>query len=48
MSMTDVVVRVDGKDQSYARNLIQKIMLVERAVQQQPAIVQPAATSQSK
>ncbi|HEX6822077.1 MAG TPA: PEGA domain-containing protein [Candidatus Sulfotelmatobacter sp.] len=48
MSMTEVVVRVDGKDQSYARNLIQKIMLVERVVQQQPAIVQPAATSQSK
>lgn len=44
MSMTDVAVRVDGKDQSYPRNQVKKIMLVERVVQQQPAIVQPAPT----
>jgi hypothetical protein len=44
MSMTDVAVRVDGKDQSYPRNQVKKIMLVERVVQQQPAIVQPTPT----
>lgn len=42
MSMTDVAVRLDGRDQSYPRNQVKKIMLVERVVQQQPAIVQPA------
>jgi len=42
MSMTDVAVRVDGKDQSYPRNQVKKIMLVERVVQQQPAVIQPA------
>jgi hypothetical protein len=42
MTMLEVVVRVDGKDQKYLRNQIRKIMLVEREVQQQPAIVQPA------
>jgi hypothetical protein len=41
MSMTEVVVRVDGKDQSYARNLVKKVMLVERVIEQQPAVVQP-------
>lgn len=41
MSMTDVVIRVDGKDQSYTRNLIKKMMLVERVVEQRPAISQP-------
>jgi PEGA domain len=37
MSMTEVVVRVNGKDESYARNLIKKIMLVERATVTAPA-----------
>lgn len=46
MSMTDVAVRVDGKDQSYPRNQVKKIMLVERVVQQQPAIVQPSSAQQ--
>jgi hypothetical protein len=30
MSMTEVVVRVDGKDQNYPRNQVKRIMLVER------------------
>jgi hypothetical protein len=47
MSMTDVVVRVDGKDQSYARNLVKKVMLVERVMQQQPAVLQPVPASTS-
>ena len=46
MSMTDVAVRLDGKDQSYPRNQVKKIMLVERIVQQQPAIVQPIPPQQ--
>jgi PEGA domain len=45
MSMTDVTVRVDGKDQSYPRNQVKKIILVEREVQRQPVMVQPATTA---
>jgi len=45
LSMTEVVVRVDGKDQSYPRNQVKKILLVERVVQQQPTIAQPAPTA---
>lgn len=38
MSLTSVVVSVDGKDTTYNRNQIKKIMLVEReAIQQAPA-----------
>jgi hypothetical protein len=40
MSLTEVVLRVDGKDQKYNRNQIKKIILVERVVQQ-PAITTP-------
>jgi PEGA domain len=43
MTMTSVVVRVDGKDQTYDRNQVQKIILVQREAVQQPVIVQPAA-----
>jgi hypothetical protein len=44
LTMTDVVVRVDGKDQSYPRNSIKKMMFVERVIEQRPAVVQsPAA-----
>jgi PEGA domain len=46
MSMISVVVRVDGKDQTYQRNQIKKIMLVERQVTEQPAVIQPAPTQQ--
>jgi hypothetical protein len=48
MSMSDVVVRVEGKDQTYPRNQIKKIILVERVVEQSPPVVQPAAASQPK
>lgn len=46
LSMTTVVVRVDGKDQSYDRNQVRKILLVERmnappAAEAQPATAQP-------
>ena len=44
MSLTQVVVRVEGRDQTYDRNQVKKITLVEREVVQQPTIVQPAST----
>ena len=44
LSMTEVVVRVDGKDQSYTRNLIKRILLVERVIDHQPSVTQPAPT----
>ena len=40
MSMTNVVLRVEGKEQKLDRNLIKKIILVERITTQQP----PATT----
>src|SRR5450755_3123198 len=42
MSLTAVVVSVDGKEQTLDRNQVKKMMLVERQVTQQPTIVQPA------
>jgi PEGA domain len=42
MSLTAVVVRVEGKDQKYARNQVKKIILVERITTQQSPITQPA------
>jgi ribosome maturation factor RimP len=46
VTMTSVVVRVDGKDQTFDRNQVQKIILVERdtvppAVQPDPAPAKP-------
>jgi len=41
MSLTSVVIRVDGKEQTYPRNQIKKLILVEREVTQAPAITQP-------
>jgi hypothetical protein len=42
VSMSSVVVRVDGNDQTYERNRIKRITLVERETVQTPAVVQPA------
>jgi len=42
VSMTQVAVRVDGKDQTYNRNQVKKIILVEREVIQQSPAVEPA------
>lgn len=39
MSMTAVTVRVEGKDQKYDRNQVQKIILVQRETMQQPVTV---------
>jgi hypothetical protein len=41
MSMTEIVVRVEGQTQTYNRNQVKKLMLVEREPAQQPAIAQP-------
>ncbi|HYM78992.1 MAG TPA: PEGA domain-containing protein [Candidatus Dormibacteraeota bacterium] len=38
MSMTDVVVRVDGKDQTVPRNQVRKMILVERIVTEHPPV----------
>lgn len=46
LSLTSVVVRVDGMDQMYSRNQVKKIMLVEREVVQQSPVTQPVAPSQ--
>lgn len=43
LSVTQVVVRVDGKDQTYDRNQVKKLMLVEREVIQQAPMTQPAS-----
>ncbi len=45
MSMSEVVMRVDGKDQSYTRNLVKKMILVERVVEQGPTITQPVTAA---
>jgi PEGA domain-containing protein len=43
LSMSAVVVRVEGKDQTYDRNQVQKILLVQRETVHQPVAVQPAS-----
>jgi len=44
MSLSAVVLRVDGKDQKYDRNQVKKIILVERITTQQPPVTQPVPT----
>jgi len=44
MSLTSVVVSVNGKEQTLERNQVKKMMLVERQITEQP-IVMPPATS---
>ena len=46
MSMTSVVISVDGKEQNLDRNQVKKIILVERQVLQQPAVTQPLPSKQ--
>jgi ribosomal protein S1 len=41
VSMTQVLVRVDGREQTYDRNQVKKVMLVEREVIQQAPVTQP-------
>jgi hypothetical protein len=48
MSMTSVVVRIDGKDQTFDRNQVKEIVLVEREATQQPTVAQPTTSSDSK
>lgn len=48
MSMTEVVVRTDGKEQTFPRHQVKKVMLVERVVQERSAILQPAQAVQPK
>jgi hypothetical protein len=46
ISMVEVVVRIDGKDQSYPRNQVKKILLVERVVTEQPSTTQVVPNKQ--
>ncbi len=48
LSMTSVVVRVNGQDQTYDRNQVKKIILVQREAVQQPAVVQPLPVQSNK
>jgi hypothetical protein len=49
MSLTSVVVSIDGKEQTLDRNQVKKMMLIEQQITQQPAVIQPApAQSQPK
>jgi len=43
MSMTEVVIRINGADQTFPRNQVRKILLVERILNAQPAVTQPSA-----
>jgi hypothetical protein len=40
LSITDVVLRVDGQDQPIPRNQVRKMILVERVVTEQPPVTQ--------
>jgi len=48
MSMTEVKIRVAGQDQTYDRNRIKKIMLVEREMVPEPVITQPGDESKKQ
>lgn len=48
LSLKDVVVRVQGKDNSYDRNQVKRITLVERVISEQPAVAQPADTKEKR
>ena len=41
LDMTSIVLRVDGKDETYDRNQVSRILLVQRETTVQPAVVQP-------
>lgn len=45
MSMAEVVVRIDGKDQNLSRNQVKKIILVERIATEQPSATQTVVPS---
>ena len=42
MSMTSILFRINGKDQSYERNQVKKIILVQRETVAQTPVVEPA------
>jgi hypothetical protein len=48
MSMTDVTIRVDGRDSTVDRNQVKKILLVERVVSQQAPVTQSVPASPPK
>jgi hypothetical protein len=46
VSMTSLVLRIDGKEQTYDRNQVKKIMLVEREITPSTAVPQASSTAQ--
>lgn len=42
ISLATAVARVDGKDQKYDRDLVKKIILVERVTTEPPSVIPPA------
>ena len=48
LTLTEVVVRVNGNDTKYDRNQVKKISLVERITTEQPPVVQPVDTKEKK
>ena len=48
LSMTSIVFRVNGKDETYDRNQVKKIILVQRETVQQPVVVQPTPQPSKK
>jgi PEGA domain len=48
VSMTEIVLRVDGKDRTYDRNQVKKITLVERLVERKPVVIQSAPAQANK
>jgi len=41
LTLTEVIMRVDGRDTKYDRNQVKRIALVERITTEQPPVVQP-------
>ena len=48
LSLTEVVIRIDGKDATYSRNLVKKISLVERIITEQALVRQPVEAKEKK
>ena len=47
MSLTQIVIRMDGKDQNFDRNQVKKLILVQREITETP-VIQPAPSAPSQ
>jgi len=48
LTLTEVIIRVDGRDTKYDRNQVKRIALVERITTEQPPVVQPVEAKGKK